>query len=121
MLWAPPASGFIGWCSCRENSLFAGGETGDDGPVVGPDAPVGNRGNKSFIRQPASFHCGTQQEVINAAIRIVFAVKVSPRDVTRLEIRRRAGRVVAIALGGARVSELEFSASDDFLRRDEDT
>ena len=37
--------------------------------------------------------------------------------IARLEIRRFARRVVAVALGRARVSELELSVPDDFFRR----
>src|ERR1035437_10009318 len=76
-------------------SFPIGGESGDDGAVVGADAPVRNRWKISFVREPVARHRRTQQEVIK------------PRDGIR--------RVVAIALGGARVGELEFSAPDDGL------
>src|ERR1700733_7939355 len=100
------------------NSLFAflSREAGDDQPVVGADAPVWGRGDESFVRAPASFHCRAQQNVINARVGVAFPVKVSPCNVARLEIWRFGGRVVAVALGGPRIGELELSAPDDFAR-----
>src|SRR5450432_2552366 len=58
-----------------------------------------------------SFNSGARRDAYRVSV--VRAVEISPHHVARLEIRRLSGRAVAVALGGARVGELEFSAPDD--------
>ena len=89
----------------------------DDWPVIRADAPVRNQGDVGFFLHPFARHAGTQQDVINAAVAILDAVIICPRDVRRFATADGVGQIVAVALGGARVHEFGFATSDEGFGR----
>jgi hypothetical protein len=85
--------------------------------MVRSDAPVwDSRGIRSSF-EPILRHRRAQQNIINPAVHVVLAVKISPRHVARLVVWRFRRHIVAIALGRTGVHQLEFAASNDFAER----
>jgi len=65
--------------------------------MVGADAPVGQGQHVSLVGQPFARQAWADEEEINAAVSVLFAVIMRPGDVARLPSGVWAGRVVAIA------------------------
>src|SRR6266850_4674596 len=88
-------------------------KAGNDGAMIGGEAPVGEGQHVGFRTEPFASHPGAEKNVVNAAVGVFFAVIVGPGD--RHGIEARIGRVgtVAVALRGAGVSEQETAAATD--------
>ncbi len=57
----------------REASPIGGVEGGEDGAVVGGEAPIGESEDVGFGGEPFAGHAGAEEDVVNAAVGVFFA------------------------------------------------
>src|SRR5436190_24171506 len=80
-----------------------------DWTVVRADSPIGDANHGGLSTPPFPRHPLTQENVINAAVRIFLAVKMSPGDLWRQITRVIIRLVVAVLFGGSRINERVFT------------
>lgn len=80
-------------------------KTGDEGTVIGGDAPIGDGEDIGARRVPFACHAATEEDVIDAAVDVFFAVEMGPGDLTHGKARARIGEIVAVSLCGSRIDE----------------